>query len=208
MNKIEVYMNQNREFLEKLETVLTKIEISDGEQRKMLLVGFVNNALTHYMSINLLIEGKLYNSAFALVRVLFECVVRGRYMYSILDDAKISAMYASPNWDSFFGMFGDMCKALDARYTGDFFEKTKDTVWKMMNDYTHTGANQIAHNFNEATSVVEAAFSEALICDTLKSNFVVFKTFVILFLEVGLDQGDITKEELKEIFDFELTEVA
>ena len=204
MNRIEAYMKCNREFLEKLEAALTKIEISDGEQRKMLLVGFIRNALTHYMSINLLIENKLYNSAFALVRVLFEGVVRGCYMYYMLDDTAISKMYASKDWDKFFGKFGDMCQALDAHYGEDFFVKTKDTAWKMMNDYTHTGANQIAHNFNEAQSKIKADFSEDLICDTLEGNFVVFKTFVILFLEVGLDQGNITKEELEEIFHFDL----
>jgi len=204
MNRIEAYMKCNREFLEKLEAALTKIEISDGEQRKMLLVGFVRNALTHYMSINLLIENKLYNSAFALVRVLFEGVVRGRYMYHIFDDTAISKMYASKDWGKIFGYFGDMCQTLDTYYSEDFFVKTKDLAWDMMNDYTHTGVNQIAHNFNEAQSKIEADFSEALICDTLKSNFEVFKTFVILFLEVGLDQGNITKEELEEIFHFDL----
>ncbi|MCD8543328.1 MAG: DUF5677 domain-containing protein [Sulfurospirillum cavolei] len=206
INRIKAYMKCNREFLEKLEALLVKIEIFDSNQRNMLLIGFVRNALSHYLSINILIENKLYNSAFALVRVLFEGVVRGRYMYYILDDTDISKMYASQDWDKFFGKFGDMCQALDNHYGGNFFVQTKNTAYKMMNDYTHTGANQIARNFNEATGQVEADFSEDLICDTLKSNFEVFKTFVILFLEVGLHQGNITKEELEEIADFDLKE--
>ena len=47
-------------------------------------------------------------------------------------------------------------------------------------------------------------FSEDLICDTLEGNFILFKTFSIFFLEIGLSQGNITKEELEEIFDFDL----
>ncbi|WP_041963187.1 DUF6988 family protein [Sulfurospirillum cavolei] len=204
MNKIEAYTVHNREFLEKLEAALTKIEISDSEQKKMLLAGFVRNALTHYKSINLLIENKLYNSAFALVRVLFEGVVRGCYMYHILDDEAISQMYTSQNWDNFFGMFGDMCQALDNHYGEDLFVKTKNTAYKMMNDYTHTGVNQIARNFNEVTGQVEADFSEDLICNTLEGNFDLFKIFSILLLEIGISQGNITKEELEEIFHFDL----
>jgi len=204
MDSIEQYIKQTREFLEKLEALLVKIDILDSNQRNMLLIGFVRNALSHYLSINILIENKLYNSAFALVRVLFENIVRGEYMYHIMDDAKIFTMYTSQNWDNFFGMFGDMCQALDNHYGEDFFVKTKNTAYKMMNDYTHTGANQIARNFNEVTSKIEADFSEDLICDTLEGNFILFKTFSIFFLEIGLSQGNITKEELEEIFDFDL----
>lgn len=204
MDKIETYIKCNREFLEKLEALLFKIEILDNNQRNMLLIGFERNALSHYLSINLLIENKLYNSAFALVRVLFENIIRGAYMYRILDNATISTMCTSQKWDGFFGKFGDMCQALDTHYGEGFFVKTKNSAYKMMNDYTHTGVNQIARNFNEAKGQVEADFSEDLICDTLEGNFVLFKILSIFLLEIGLYQGNITKEELEEISDFDL----
>jgi hypothetical protein len=70
-----------------------------------------------------------------------------------------------------------------------------------MNDYTHTGTNQIARNFTELA--VESNFSDELILDTLKGNRTLLKTSIIVFLEgVGLKNGFISEDEMKEYLEY------
>ena len=67
-----------------------------------------------------------------------------------------------------------------------------------MNDYTHTGANQIARNFGESDASIESNFSDELILDTLKGNKTLLKTAMIVFLEgIGLKNAFITKDEIE-----------
>lgn len=78
--------------------------------------------MSRYLSINLLIKNKLYNSAFALERILFENIIRAKTMYLFFNDTRILKMYDASNWDSFFNNketnIGIMCNNLDEHYTG------------------------------------------------------------------------------------------
>jgi hypothetical protein len=125
-------------------------------------------------------------------------------MYILLNDEEISKLYVSEDWDKFFNCrkptivnLDTMCQALDNHYELPFFLNIKSRVYKRMNDYTHTGANHIASNFNTATSSVEPNFSPELIVDTLIGSYILMKSFVILFLEIGLNAGSISPEEME-----------
>jgi len=68
-----------------------------------------------------------------------------------------------------------------------------------MNDFTHTGAYQIASNFNVTDGIIEPSFDEELIKDTIKSNFELMKTFSLFTLEIlGFKKGFITQDEMDE----------
>ena len=97
MNEIEKQIKENFTLQNEIEEILTTIIIADDNQRDILLVGFLTNALSHYRSIVVLMEQGLYPAAFALIRVLFENVVRGLYMYNTFDDDKIKKLYHSEN---------------------------------------------------------------------------------------------------------------
>ncbi len=186
-----------------IEKLVSKVEVDDCNTRDMILIVFFNNARIHFYSMNLLIEKKLYNSAFALVRVFFENIIKARYVNMFFDDVKIEKMYGKDDWDSIFKRnpnLGDMCILIDAKIGEKFHEKIKDNAYKKMNDYTHTGAYQIASNFNVTSGLIEPNFSEDLIKDTLKSNLELMKTFSLFTLEkLGLHNGFISQNEMDKL---------
>ena len=90
------------ELIHKIQKLMAKVEIMSNNERDMLLAGFSRNVISHFVSINILIDKKLYNSGFALVRVFFENIIKLRYMYYIMNDAKITTIYNANSWDNHF----------------------------------------------------------------------------------------------------------
>lgn len=90
-----------------------------------------------------------------------------------------------------------MAKAIDKEFDVTFYTDIKQKDYKIMNDYTHTGANQIARNFSELEPIIDSNFSSELILDTLKSSNNLLKTAIVVFLEnIGLHNGFISKNEM------------
>ncbi len=194
---------KNYELSKYIEELASKIEVNDDDKKNMLLIGFFNNARIHFYSMNLLIEKRLYNSAFALLRVLFENIIKARYVYIFFDGAKIEKMYGKDDWDSIFKKephLVDMCKAIDTKIGEIFYETIKNNAYKKMNDFTHTGTYQIASNFNVTDGLLEANFNEELIKNALEGNFELMKTYSLFSLEIfGFKNKFITKNEMDKL---------
>ena len=204
--EIDELINVNNKFSKYIEELTSKIEIDNFKKKEMILIGFFNNARIHFYSMNLLIEKKLYNSAFALVRVFFENIIKARYVNMFFDDAKIKTMYSKDNWDNIFKdsgtkiELGKMCEEIDCILEDNFHTTIKNNAYKKMNDFTHTGAYQIASNFNVTDGIIEPSFDEELIKDTIKSNFELMKTFSLFTLEIlELKNGFIVQDEMDKL---------
>jgi len=194
---IDKQLNDNVSLVRKIEKLMIKVDIMSDNERDILLAGFTRNTMSHFLAINILIEKKLYNSAFALVRIYFESIIKLKYMYYIMDDAKISTIYTANSWDRHFPTIHKMAKAIDKESDVEFYLHIKENAYKIMNDYTHTGVNQIARNFNESDAFIESNFSDELILDTLKDNKTLLKTSMVVFIEsIGFKNQFITKEEM------------
>jgi hypothetical protein len=197
-DEINQHLVDDIDLVRKIEKLMIKVDIISDNKRDMLLAGFSRNVLSHFMSINYLMEKKLYNSAFALERIFFENIIKLKYMYYIMDDQKITTIYDANSWDKHFPTIGEMAEKIDEELETDFYSNVKQNAYKIMNDYTHTGANQIARNFGESDTSIESNFSDELILDTLKGNKVLLKTSIIVFLEsIGLKNEFITKDEIE-----------
>jgi len=194
---IDKQIKDNVILVRKIESLLTKIDIMSENERDTLLAGFSRNTMSHFLSINILIENKLYNSAFALVRIYFENIIKLKYMYYIMSDKQIEEMYKAINWKKYFLTIGEMVDAIDKESKVVFYSPIKEKAYKMMNDYTHTGANQIARNFSESDAFIESNFSDELILDTLKNNKTLLKTSMVVFIEsIGFENKFISKDEM------------
>lgn len=208
-DKINNLISENYKFSKFVEELSVKLNVDDSDKRDMLLVGFFNNARIHFYSMNLLIEKKLYNSAFALVRVFFENIIKARFVYMFFDDAKIEKLYEKDNWDSIFKKepsLGDMCNEIDLKIQGTFHSDIKNNAYKKMNDFTHTGAYQISSNFNAEDGLVEPSFGADLIEDALNGNFEIMKTFSLFTLEIlGFNKGDIEKRDMDKLLDYKIS---
>jgi len=202
-DEINQHLADDIELVRKIEKLMTKVDIMSDNKRDMLLAGFSRNVLSHFISINYLMEKKLYNSAFALERIFFENIIKLIYMYYIMDDQKISTIYDANSWDKHFPTIGEMATKIDEKLDTTFYSNVKQNAYKIMNDYTHTGANQIARNFGESDASIESNFSDELVLDTLKGNKVLLKTSMIVFLEsIGLINGFITKDEMETYLEY------
>lgn len=170
----QIKMNENTG--KNLETILSQIEISEENHRAMLFTAFLQDSLSHFYSINILVDKKLYNSAFALIRVFFDTLVRGQYMAYIMDNDILNRMYIG-NIDWKFPNTTDMCKELDTFFDAEIFDKIRANSYGTMCDYTHIGQNQIARHFNDEKATIEPNFSIELILDTLKSSSALMELF-------------------------------
>lgn len=201
--KITLQLADNIAFIQKTEQLMCKIEIQNNNKRDMLLASFSRNLLTHFISISFLIEKKLYNSAFALERIFFENIIKLKYMYYIMDDTKITKIYKANNWDKHFPSIQKMVDEIDMKFEVKFYATIKSNAYQMMNDYTHTGSNQIARNFSEIGSCIEANFSDELILNTLEGNKNLSKTSIIVFLEsIGLKNNFLDISDIEKFLEY------
>ena len=196
--KIEKQLKSDIELVSEIERLLVKINIMNNNERDKLLAGFTRNMISHFLAINILIEKKLYNSAFALVRIYFENIIKLKYMYYIMDDLEIEKMYKDKNWDKYFPTMKIMTEKIDNFYEigTSLYSEIKNNAYKTMNDYTHTGPTQISRHFNESN------FDDKLILETLESSRMLLLTSSIVLIEgIGLSNGFISDDEIKKFTD-------
>ncbi len=201
--KIIKQFSDDIEFVKKTESLMVKVDIQGDNKRDMLLAGFSRNLLSHFLSISFLMEKELYNSAFALERVLFENAIKLKYMYYIMENKKIETIYNANNWDRHFPTMTVMVTKVDEVAGIEFYKKIKDNIYKVMCDYTHTGVNQIARNFSDTDLTVGENFSDELILDTLEGNKQLLKTSMIVFLEsIGLKNKYLKESDMEDFLKY------
>jgi len=194
----------NLDKYKKLTEEIERIDINfnvillDDKKRDVLIVAFAENIKTHYKSILLLIEHKLYQSAFALVRVIFDAVIRGHYMYLKFDDAKIIEFYKSNDWDNweyFKSKMKIMCEYLDEKYGVEIYEPMRKSSYTMMNDFTHTGNLSIATSF--AKNIIKSNIDDNsifLLMDSIHNLVRIF--YIFLFSNTFLHNKLLTDKEI------------
>ena len=96
-----------------------------------------------------------------------------------------------------------MVKEIDNFLDTEYYSNIKNNAYKMMNDYTHTGRNQIMRNFSETGFTFDTNFDNELILETLKSNKVLFKSAIVVFLEsIGFKNGFLSKDEMDNFLEY------
>lgn len=176
MNNITEKIKINRELIQKIEKIACTIEIDSNNYRIMLFSGFLQEAISHFYAINYLIEIKLYNSAFALIRIFFDTLIRGQYIVYIIDNNTLNEMYLdSKDWK--LPKINDMCLQLDTLFRENIFNEIRLSSYGAMCDYTHIGQMQIARHFNELTALIKPNFEESLILDTLEGSYTLMELF-------------------------------
>ena len=193
MNEIAEKIKINNELGKNIEDIISSIEIPNDNQKAMLFTAFLQDSISHFYAINILIDKKLYNSAFALVRVFFDTLVRGQYTVYIFDDTVVDKMYLNQrDWN--FPKTKNMCKALDDFFEANIFDKIRTNSYGMMCDYAHVGQNQIARHFNEEKCAIEPNFDSNLIIDTLEGNYALMELFAKNFIEFMKQHRILTQE--------------
>lgn len=202
--EIAEHLTADIKLLEKVQHLMVKVNIRSDNKRDMLLGAFSRNIISHFASINILIDKRLFNSAFALIRIFFENVIKLKYMYYKMDNQKIETIYNANTWNNHFPKtIDEMVKEIDNFLDTEYYSNIKNNAYKMMNDYTHTGRNQIMRNFSETGFTFDTNFDNELILETLKSNKVLFKSAIVVFLEsIGFKNGFLSKDEMDNFLEY------
>jgi hypothetical protein len=136
------------------------------EDRRVLIpVAFCNLGLDHHSAIILLFRNKLYGSGLALVRLVFEAMLRAHWIAGCATDAEVDQFAEDQSFDIMSRCDPDRIDA--AFQTGGFFRQAKNDAWKAMNVCTHGGLSQIVRQFSE--NRIEANYKEREVLEGLRA---------------------------------------
>ena len=122
--------------------------------RNMLAVGCFDVAIEHQAAIALLHSSGLYGSAFALLRVLAEALVRGLWLLHSASEAELQKFKRGKVDKTFDELVKEVEKVIgDSQAVLSGFKKS---AWACLNGFTHTGFHQISRRHKPGR--VEANF--------------------------------------------------
>lgn len=195
MTDINSMLTKGEGVRNRLQQMLSEKEYS-SEDIKNLLAAYTDIALEHHESIFLLIDRKLYGSAFGLVRPLFDTFYRVHWVYGCANKEQVHEIC---NNDSFqFPKMSDMVQSIDEKYASDtFFSSIKDNSWSAMCSYTHSGLLAICRRFTGNT--IKPNYSEGEILEVLNFTNVVIMLITRLFFIATNQMAEEVKETEKLI---------
>ena len=154
-------------------------KIVGNDERQRLLIAYFDICMEHIQSIHLLLNHKMYGSAFALVRPFYETYYRALWMLKFATDEEIEGIQ---NNKFQFPYMGSKIKELDSIYSGtDFFEKMKSYSWNAMCDYAHSGTLQLSRRWTE--DELEPNYADAEIIEVIKGTRVILLMFAFVVLK-------------------------
>lgn len=133
--------------IEEVKKTLTGLHLS-GDDWSIIAAGMIHQAIEHHEAIVLLIRTKKVGSAFALVRLVLEILVRGAWFTCCATPEQIRKFRDQDKIDP---AFGEMCDAIDESQKIEYFHNQKANAWKMANSYTHTGILQLGRRWTGNT---------------------------------------------------------
>jgi hypothetical protein len=111
--------------------------------------------LEHQRAIVLLVAHKLYGSAFALSRVLFEAYVRGVWLRRCASEIDLQR-FGDDRLEKVFHQLLSDIESLEG-FEVNVLSDIKKRSWHVMNSFTHTGFRQVVRRQTEAT--IESTYS-------------------------------------------------
>jgi len=142
---------------------INTLEIS-SDDRPRIAASCFDIAIEHQKAIILLIANKLYGSAFALVRLLFEAYIRGLWLNHCASEKEIDK-FKKGKIDKEFGQLIKEIENIDG-YNVGVLSKAKQAGWKVLNSFTHSGFNQVVRRNTDSTiepNYPEEEIEEAII---------------------------------------------
>jgi hypothetical protein len=139
---------ESEELIQWLDRRIDGVEVKPDD-RLRLAAACLDMAMEHHKAIVLLISRRLYGSALALVRLIFESYVRGIWLHGCATDSEILRFQRGKLDKTFAALIAEVEK-LEAFDVG-VLSQVKIASWKAMNSFTHTGTSQIASRLTETT---------------------------------------------------------
>lgn len=113
-----------------------------ADERSLLAIGCFDVAIEHQAAIALLYSSELHGSAFALLRVLAESLVRGLWLLHCASDNQLQK-FKKGKVDETFAQLVAIVEAKIGTPNG-VLSGFKATAWPALNGFTHTGFHQVS----------------------------------------------------------------
>jgi hypothetical protein len=161
------------ELRERVRELLLRHEYS-ADTKTVLVIGYVDLAFEHHKAIWLLKDAKLYGSAFALVRTVFDAWLRALWINAIataeeMEQARHDKLRFPPTDKILANIkqvyFGHTEQDAEFAAVADRFFQFLTPLWRVLSGYTHPGARQLARRFTGAQ--VKASYTNAEIAQAL-----------------------------------------
>jgi len=154
--------SQSEALIQWLDRQIDGTEVS-ADLRSRVAGGCLDVALEHQKAIILMVARSLSGSAFALRRLMFEAYVRGVWLHQCASETEIE-QFESELLDRTFGSILSDIEKLEAFKQGTL-SAVKQSSWKAMNSYTHTGFMQVVRR--NKTYTIEPNYDEQEIIEVL-----------------------------------------
>ncbi len=133
------------------------------DERSLMALGCYDVAIEHQASVALLANSELLGSAFALLRVQAESLVRGMWFQYCASDKDL-ARFKKGKMDQTFMTLINEVEAHIGTPSG-ILTNFKKTAWNALNGFTHTGYHQVSRR--HANGKIEGTYSDQEISNAL-----------------------------------------
>ena len=127
------------------QTILTGLHQAPAQGERIVLVAsYLDTVIEHHESIVLLVRNEKYGSAFALLRPVYESVLRACWVNACATDAQVRDLRSIDEHHKIFPPSAALFAQLDSAYgLNEQLQKLRDK-WEAMCSYTHSGLRQLA----------------------------------------------------------------
>ena len=162
--------------------------------------GSFDAVLEHHRSIILLAERRLFGSAFALLRPMFDGCINGLWATHLATDSELKQFEENRLTIKPPSVINRLKKKLDTDYTGTL-QRVYDQAWKVMSSYVHGGFVQVVrrnapefigpnYTSEEIAEMLELANSMAVLAVMEIPNFSNDPSFVEEAMNVAKNYAD------------------
>lgn len=127
------------------QVVLMGLRQAPGQGERVVLVGsYLDTVIEHHESIILLVRNEKYGSAFALLRPVYESVLRACWVNACATDVQVRDLRSADEHHKIFPHSAELFSQVDGAYgLNEQLQKLKGK-WEAMCSYTHSGLRQLA----------------------------------------------------------------
>jgi len=188
---IEEEINNSGQLIQWLDKKIDGLEIK-SDDRYRLAAGCLDIALEHHKAITLLSANKLYGSAAALVRLIFESYVRGVWLFYCASKDELNQFKSDELDKKFYQLISDVEK--HEAFNVGTLSHVKEKSWAIMNSLTHSGFYQVVRRNKEGE--ISPNYTDEEILDALETT----NSFAIL---TSIAIADMAGNErlVKEVFE-------
>lgn len=183
-------IEKGRKIEDKISEMVTR-DNYPNDNKSLILLAYHSIEIEHHKAIHLLIQNKLYGSAFALVRSIYEPLYRAHWVNACATEKQIKKLIKGKD---IFPRMKLMVENIDSAYgTSNFWQMIKSNSWSAMCDYTHTGIRQISRRFKENEVLPNYDWDELI--EILNNTNMALLLMALFFFNVFRRTEEISKIE-------------